>query len=104
MLLNYNVNPYLYNILAYHILQAHPTLSDSERKKVCSLMDCQKLSREACAHAAQNDRLPVQTVVQVLYHEQQRLRDTMDGGLIAVEPTTTTATNTIRAYLMRFHG
>jgi hypothetical protein len=37
-------------------------------------MDCQKLSREACAHAAQNDRLPMQTVVQVLYHEQRRLR------------------------------
>lgn len=41
---------------------------------MCSLMDCQKLSREACAHAAQNDRLPVQTIVQVLYYEQQRLR------------------------------
>lgn len=61
--------------------QAHPTLSDMERKKVCSLMDCQKLSREACAHAAQNDRLPVQTVVQVLYHEQQRIRHVMDGNL-----------------------
>ncbi|KAJ4887575.1 BTB/POZ domain-containing protein [Raphanus sativus] len=53
---------------------AHPNMSDVERKKVCSLMDCQKLSREACAHAAQNDRLPVQTIVQVLYYEQQRLR------------------------------
>jgi hypothetical protein len=53
-----------------------------ERKKVCSLMDCQKLSREACAHAAQNDRLPVQTVVQVLYYEQQRLRDVMNGNLM----------------------
>lgn len=62
-------------------------LGDMERKKVCSLMDCQKLSREACAHAAQNDRLPVQTVVQVLYYEQQRLRDNMDNGLIAAEPT-----------------
>lgn len=51
-----------------------------EKKKVCSVMDCQKLSREACAHAAQNDRLPVQTVVQVLYYEQQRLRDAMNGG------------------------
>ncbi|CAN1815179.1 BTB/POZ domain-containing protein SR1IP1 [Linum perenne] len=39
-------------------LKAHPALSDLERKKVCSVMDCQKLSREACAHAAQNDRLP----------------------------------------------
>lgn len=48
---------------------------------MCSVMDCQKLSREACAHAAQNDRLPVQTVVQVLYYEQQRLRDVMDSSL-----------------------
>lgn len=52
-----------------------------ERKKVCSVMDCQKLSREACAHAAQNDRLPVQTVVQVLYYEQQRIREVTDSSL-----------------------
>ncbi|XP_009782405.1 BTB/POZ domain-containing protein SR1IP1-like [Nicotiana tabacum] len=68
-------------------LKAHPALSDMERKKVCGVMDCQKLSREACAHAAQNDRLPVQTVVQVLYYEQQRLREVMDGSqLVATEP------------------
>ncbi|KAK6923983.1 BTB/POZ domain [Dillenia turbinata] len=66
-------------------LKAHPALSDMERKKACSLMDCQKLSREACAHAAQNDRLPVQTVVQVLYYEQQRLRDVMNGNFIGGE-------------------
>ncbi|KAK7263234.1 hypothetical protein RJT34_30821 [Clitoria ternatea] len=58
-------------------LKAHSSLSDIERKKVCSVMDCQKLSREASSHAAQNDRLPVQTVVQVLYYEQQRLRETI---------------------------
>ncbi|CAH1421194.1 unnamed protein product [Lactuca virosa] len=76
-------------------LKVHPTLSDMERKKVCSLMDCEKLSREACAHAAQNDRLPVQTVCQVIFYEQQRLRDTMGGdGLLAVEPTTTTTAST----------
>ncbi|XP_016499471.2 BTB/POZ domain-containing protein SR1IP1-like [Nicotiana tabacum] len=62
-------------------LKAHPALSDNERKRVCSVMNCQKLTREACAHAAQNERLPVQTVVQVLYHEQQRLRQVMDGSL-----------------------
>ncbi|XP_077233771.1 phototropic-responsive NPH3 family protein [Tasmannia lanceolata] len=66
-------------------LKAHSSLTDMERKKVCSLMDCQKLSREACAHAAQNDRLPVQTVVQVLYYEQQRLRDAMNGTLSGAE-------------------
>ncbi|TVU48018.1 hypothetical protein EJB05_07637, partial [Eragrostis curvula] len=52
-------------------LKAHPSLSEVERKNVCKVMDCQKLR----AHAAQNDRLPVQTVVQVLYHEKRRLRD-----------------------------
>ncbi|KAL3813664.1 hypothetical protein ACJIZ3_014932 [Penstemon smallii] len=65
-------------------LKAHPALSDMDRKKVCSVMDCQKLSRSACAHAAQNDRLPVQTVVQVLYYEQQRLRD---GNYLNSSPT-----------------
>ncbi|CAI9264616.1 unnamed protein product [Lactuca saligna] len=90
-------------------LKAHPTLSDMEKKKVCSLMDCEKLSREACAHAAQNDRLPVQTVVQVLFYQQQRLRDTMGGdGLIAVEPSTTITTAPppppTSHHPMSFHG
>jgi hypothetical protein len=37
-------------------------------------MNCQKLSLEACTHAAQNERLPLRVVVQVLYFEQLRLR------------------------------
>lgn len=67
--------------------EAHPTLSDIERKRVCSLMNCEKLSNEACAHASQNDRLPVQTVVQVLYYEQQRLRDVMNESKVNGYPT-----------------
>lgn len=58
-------------------LKAHPGVNELERKKVASLMDCQKLSQEACSHAAQNERLPVQVVVQVLYFEQMRLRNAM---------------------------
>ncbi|KAL8143224.1 hypothetical protein V2J09_016256 [Rumex salicifolius] len=73
-------------------LKAHPEASEMERKQVCSLMDCQKLSREACAHAAQNDRIPVQTVVQVLYYEQQRMRSALNSSNGASEsnpvPTT----------------
>lgn len=61
-------------------LKAHPVLSEMERKKLCKLMDCQKLSQEACTHAAQNERLPVQVVVQVLYFEQLRLRTAMTGS------------------------
>ncbi|XP_076919453.1 BTB/POZ domain-containing protein SR1IP1-like [Bidens hawaiensis] len=68
-------------------LKAHPAITDMDRKKVCSMMDCQKLSREARAHASQNERLPVQTVVQVLYYEQQRLRE-LDNNPISNHVTT----------------
>ncbi|KAI5084410.1 hypothetical protein GOP47_0000579 [Adiantum capillus-veneris] len=61
-------------------LKAHPTLSDIDRRKICKVLDCQKLSKEACIHAAQNERLPVQMVVQVLYFEQIRMRSAMGGG------------------------
>ncbi|CAM6048683.1 unnamed protein product [Sphagnum compactum] len=58
-------------------LKAHPALAELERRKLCKLMDCQKLSQEACTHAAQNERLSVQVVVQVLYFEQLRMRNAM---------------------------
>ncbi|XP_076922792.1 BTB/POZ domain-containing protein SR1IP1-like [Bidens hawaiensis] len=59
-------------------LKAHLALGDTERKKLCSLINCQKLTSEACAHAAKNEKLSVGTVVQVLYYEQQRLRVAID--------------------------
>jgi hypothetical protein len=37
----------------------------SDRKRICKLMDCKKLSMDACIHACQNDRLPLRVVVQV---------------------------------------
>ncbi|XP_024979898.1 BTB/POZ domain-containing protein NPY2-like isoform X1 [Cynara cardunculus var. scolymus] len=53
-------------------LKAHPGISKSERKRICRLMDCKKLSVEACMHAVQNERLPLRVVVQVLFFEQVR--------------------------------
>ncbi|KAM7276199.1 hypothetical protein ACFE04_018065 [Oxalis oulophora] len=61
-------------------LKVHPNMKDSERYRLCKTIDCQKLSQEACSHAAQNERLPVQMAVQVLYFEQMRLRNAMNGG------------------------
>lgn len=55
-------------------------MKESERYRLCKSIDCQKLSEEACSHAAQNERLPVQVAVQVLYFEQIRLRNAMSGG------------------------
>lgn len=55
------------------VFQAHPTLSEHERKRICRVMDCQKLSIDACMHAAQNERLPLRVVVQVLFSEQVKI-------------------------------
>ncbi|KAH6823433.1 Phototropic-responsive NPH3 family protein [Perilla frutescens var. hirtella] len=53
-------------------LKEHPALTKSEKKRICKLMDCRKLSADACAHAVQNERLPLRVVVQVLFFEQAR--------------------------------
>lgn len=58
-------------------LKAHPGLVDQDKRKLCKLIDFQKLSQEAGSHAAQNERLPLQSIVQVLYYEQLRLRSAL---------------------------
>lgn len=55
-------------------------LTEHECKKLCKFIDCKKLSQEACNHAAQNDRLPVQMTVRVLYFEQLRLKSSLSGS------------------------
>uniref|UniRef100_A0A7N0UBZ2 Phototropic-responsive NPH3 family protein n=1 Tax=Kalanchoe fedtschenkoi TaxID=63787 RepID=A0A7N0UBZ2_KALFE len=66
-------------------LKAHPWLPEVEREKICGIMDCQKLTLDACTHAAQNERLPLRAVVQVLFFEQLQLRQAIAGSLIAAE-------------------
>lgn len=56
----------------FQTLQEHPGISKGEKKRICKLMDCRKLSVDACLHAVQNERLPLRVVVQVLYFEQLR--------------------------------
>ncbi|KAL6534178.1 hypothetical protein OROHE_013103 [Orobanche hederae] len=62
-------------------LKAHPWLTDSEREQICRLMNFQKLSLEASTHAAQNERLPLRVIVQVLFFEQLRLRTSISSWL-----------------------
>lgn len=59
--------------------KSHPCMKEPEKEALCKLLDCQKLSTEACTHAAQNDRLPVRMVVQVLFFEQLQLRSSIAG-------------------------
>uniref|UniRef100_A0A0E0LQX7 NPH3 domain-containing protein n=1 Tax=Oryza punctata TaxID=4537 RepID=A0A0E0LQX7_ORYPU len=66
-------------------LKAHPYLSESEKEELCRVMDCQKLSLEACTHAAQNERLPLRVIVQVLFFEQLQLRSSIAECLMVSE-------------------
>ncbi|KAK7260964.1 hypothetical protein RIF29_27267 [Crotalaria pallida] len=53
-------------------LEKHPSLTKAEKKKICGLIDVKKLTVDASMHAAQNERLPLRVVVQVLFFEQVR--------------------------------
>ncbi|KAG5244216.1 phototropic-responsive NPH3 family protein [Salix suchowensis] len=53
-------------------VNAHPGVTKQERKVLFRLIDSRKLSHEASLHAAQNERLPVRAVVQVLFFEQTK--------------------------------
>ncbi|XP_009630316.1 BTB/POZ domain-containing protein At1g67900 [Nicotiana tabacum] len=66
-------------------LKGHPGLNKNERKRLCRMLDCKKLSMEVCMHAAQNELLPLRVVVQVLFFEQARA--TMSGGHITELPS-----------------
>lgn len=69
---------YFMNYDNMYRLQMHVNTAKQERKMLCKLIDTQKLSIEASLHAAQNDRLPVRSVLQVLFSEQAKLHSHID--------------------------
>lgn len=69
-------------------LKAHPTLTEHERKRLCRVMDCQKLSIDACMHAAQNERLPLRVVVQVLFSEQLKISNAIATSSASLKDAT----------------
>jgi hypothetical protein len=52
------------------------------RKRLCRVLNCRKLSEKACAHAAQNELLPLRVVVQVLFFDHARAA-ALSGGVHA---------------------
>ncbi|XP_058112311.1 root phototropism protein 3-like [Magnolia sinica] len=76
-------------------LKAHPNTSKQERKALCRLIDSRKLSPEASLHAAQNERLPVRAVIQVLFSENTKLHRQIDwSGSISGTHSPSTAFET----------
>ncbi|KAL8115875.1 hypothetical protein AgCh_022389 [Apium graveolens] len=74
-------------------LKEHPILTKAERKKLCIAMNVKKLTANASMHAAQNERLPLRVVVQVLFFEQARtaamVQNTNSSGSLEVSRSTT---------------
>ncbi|KAF8031548.1 hypothetical protein BT93_D0689 [Corymbia citriodora subsp. variegata] len=62
----------LYKAINIYLKQEHPDLSKDDKKSLCRILDCQKLSPEVRAHAVKNERLPLRTVVQVLFFDQEK--------------------------------
>ncbi|CAH8384195.1 unnamed protein product [Eruca vesicaria subsp. sativa] len=52
-------------------LKVHPEISKEEKKRICRSLDCQKLSAEVRAHAVKNERMPLRTVVQAIFFDQE---------------------------------
>uniref|UniRef100_A0A0D9XBT1 NPH3 domain-containing protein n=1 Tax=Leersia perrieri TaxID=77586 RepID=A0A0D9XBT1_9ORYZ len=53
-------------------LKEHPELSKADKKRLCRMIDCRKLSPDVRAQAISNDRMPLRTIVQLLFVEQER--------------------------------
>ncbi|KAJ4828071.1 hypothetical protein Tsubulata_008198 [Turnera subulata] len=66
-------------------LDKHRYLTDMEKEEICRVLDCQKMSPEACEHAAKNGKLPLRFLVQVLFLIQLQLRDTVSMQVQVVD-------------------
>lgn len=67
--------------------QAHPEISKTEKKRLCGMIDCRKLSTEARANAIGNDQLPLRTIVQLLFIDQERVGGAGGSqGIPAISP------------------
>ncbi|RVW22599.1 Root phototropism protein 3 [Vitis vinifera] len=66
------------------MMQKKPTRRSLSMKGsgLCRVMDCQKLSIDACMHAAQNERLPLRIVVQVLFSEQVKINNAIANNTL----------------------
>ncbi|XP_024529504.1 root phototropism protein 3 [Selaginella moellendorffii] len=70
---------YLYTAINI-FLKVHPELKDEERKDLCQLLDCKRLSLHSSMHAAQNERLPLRTVMQILFFEHLKLKNSSQAN------------------------
>ncbi|CAH8386212.1 unnamed protein product [Eruca vesicaria subsp. sativa] len=60
-------------------------LTETEKMEVCRVLDCKKLSPEACEHASKNEKLPFRIVLQVLFFAQKQIQAKVARDMKSVE-------------------
>ncbi|KAK1260261.1 BTB/POZ domain-containing protein [Acorus gramineus] len=55
--------------------EVHSGLSEEEKTKICSALNYEKLSSDACKHLAQNAKFPPKTVNQAIFSQQTKLKN-----------------------------
>ncbi|GKD84334.1 phototropic-responsive NPH3 family protein [Tanacetum coccineum] len=63
-------------------LNKHVYLKESECEEIFAVLNCNKMSPQALDEAARNMRLPVRSVLQVLYVEQLKLREMITTDVV----------------------
>lgn len=70
----------LYRAIDTYIKVHSNTITKQERKSLCKLFNARKISSEASFHASQNERLPVRSVIEVLFSEQGKISRAANGS------------------------
>ena len=79
-------------------VQEHPELGKADKKRLCRLIDCRKLSPDVRAQAISNDRMPLRTIVQLLFVEQERtMGATSHGAAVAPDRASADAISRLTA-------
>lgn len=74
------VHDHMYRAI-HTYLKAHPSASLEDRSMVCRSLNCQKLSQGACAHAVQNDMMPLRLIVQAMFMQQLQTRSVLTSHI-----------------------
>ncbi|KMT02116.1 hypothetical protein BVRB_9g207600 [Beta vulgaris subsp. vulgaris] len=61
-------------------LEVHTDLSEEETFKICSALNYEKLSPEACVHLSKNTKFPSRSTVQALLCQQTKLKSLLYDG------------------------
>ncbi|KAK9677954.1 hypothetical protein RND81_11G178100 [Saponaria officinalis] len=61
-------------------LEVHTDLSEEETFKICSALNYEKLSQEACVHLSKNSKFPSRSAVQALLSQQSKLKSLLQDA------------------------